>query len=144
MCTQTHQPTNQPTVALKTNTLINIPFLHSSCWGWQADLCWWEEPPGINSSLENTFLPWEVLAEAGVESGARRGLSRCWEAPVISCIGTCWQMRLWSSLSHDPSWDVSQHVCGSTPISILLAIPTLSGTHPCKWLLLRRLLLSTV
>lgn len=37
-------------------------------------------------------------------------LSRCCTVPVISCTGTCWQMRVWSSLSHDPSWDVSQHL----------------------------------
>ena len=53
-------------------------------------------------------------------------LSRMLCHPVISCIGTCWQMRVWSFLSHDPSWDVT-HTVKSCPSSLAY----LGGQIPC-------------
>ena len=42
--------------------------------------------------------------------------------PVISCIGTCWQMRVWSFLSHDLPWDVTHHLVQSFSCLLVMVI----------------------
>lgn len=91
----------------------------------RASWDWW--------SLEHTS---PYRQEAGWSLVPKQVLSRCCTGPVISCKATCWQTSVWSSLRHDPSWDVPQHL-----IQLFSCVSTSVHPHPIQFQSLQRIVL---